>query len=133
MAAHKVDPKEPKCPIANMVCPKNNDPEKGTYCPAWVQYTEDNLQTQEVRLVEECFYAAMIHIQRHVISAANRPAAAIENNTNEIAKGFSMITTGLSAIEQVARDRDRRLSRRQREKLIPAEQIDEEEEEEEWD
>mgnify|MGYP000736351240 CR=1 FL=1 len=98
--------REPKCPIANMVCPRNNDPEKGAYCPAWTEYTETNHQTGEDRIQKECMFTAMPKFMAHTLAAANRPAAAIESTRNEIAKGFSQVSEAVSQIPQITQNRE---------------------------
>jgi len=96
--------KEPKCPIANMVCPRNNDPEKGAYCPAWVEYTEHNHQTGEDRVTKECSFTALPKFMAHTLSAANRPAAAIEQTRNELVSGFSQVAQTLQNIPQIRQE-----------------------------
>lgn len=101
--------KEPKCPIAQMVCPRNNDPKKGKYCPVWKEYMETEVGTGKERLQKECGFSAMFKFLEASLAAANRPAAAIENNTNEIAKGFSAISTGLQNLQQLQHTRERKI------------------------
>lgn len=88
--------REPKCPIANMVCPRNNNPAKGKYCPAWTEYMETNHQSGEERLQKECIFTAMPKFMIHTARAANRPAAAIESARNEIISGFSQVCATLA-------------------------------------
>lgn len=85
--------KEPKCPIANMVCPRNSDPAKGKYCPAWTEYVETNEHTGEERMQKECVFTAMPKFMIYSARAANRPAAAIESARNELVSGFTKMTT----------------------------------------
>jgi len=99
-------PSEPKCPIAGMVCPRNNDPKSGKYCPAWVEYTETNPQTNEERIQKECMFSAMPKFMIHTLSAANRPAAAIESTRNEIAKGFSKVSQAMQSLPQLIENRE---------------------------
>lgn len=98
---------EPKCPIANMVCPRNNDPAKGRYCPAWTEYMETNAQNGEERLQRECLFTAMPKFMIHTLQAANRPAAAIESVRNEVAEGLGRIGQAAEGLHQVAQDRRR--------------------------
>jgi len=98
--------KEPKCPIANMVCPRNNDPEKGAYCPAWTEYTETNHQTGEDRIQKECMFTAMPKFMAHTLSAANRPAAAIEQTRNELVRGFSQVSQALYSGARIEQEND---------------------------
>jgi hypothetical protein len=90
--------KKPKCPIAGMVCPRNNDPEAGSYCPAWVEYTQTNLHTQEERTAKECLFQALPVFLVETLRAANRPAAAVESTRNEIARGFAEISHHMQRI-----------------------------------
>lgn len=98
--------KEQKCPIANMKCPKNSDPAKGKYCPAWTEYMETNPQTGEERLQKECLFQAMPRFMIETIKAANRPAAAIESTRNEIANGMSTVFTMLSHFPEIKVNND---------------------------
>lgn len=84
--------REPKCPIVNMICPRNNDPKAGKYCPAWTEYAETNIQTGEERLKKECMFQAMPRFLIECVKASNRPAAAMESSRNEIAKGFQELS-----------------------------------------
>ena len=88
--------REPKCPIANMVCPRNNDPANGAYCPAWTEYVETNEQTGEERIQRECTFTALPKFLVHTARAANRPAAAIETARNELVEGFTRMNQILS-------------------------------------
>ena len=87
--------REEKCPIAKMVCPRNNDPQRGKYCPCWTEYTETNLQTGEERLTKECFFDAMPRFMIETVKACNRPAAALEYTRNELAKGLTHVASQL--------------------------------------
>ena len=89
---------EPKCPIANMVCPRNNDPKRGKYCPAWLEYTETNVQTGEERITKECSFQAIPRFFVETIKASNRPAAAMESSRNEIARGFQELNSQVQRI-----------------------------------
>lgn len=90
--------KEPKCPIANMVCPRNSDPQQGKYCPAWTEYAETNLQTGEERIKKECMFQAMPRFMIETVKAANRPAAAMESTRNEIARSFQELNDNVRRI-----------------------------------
>lgn len=83
---------EPTCPIAKMVCPRNNDPRSGTYCPAWTEYVETNIQTGDEKITKECMFQALPKFMIETLKASNRPAAAMESTRNELAKGFSEIS-----------------------------------------
>ena len=80
--------REPKCPIAGMVCPRNSEPKAGKYCPAWLEYSETNVSTGEERITRECMFQALPRFFVETIKASNRPAAAMESSRNEIARGF---------------------------------------------
>ena len=82
---------EPKCPIASMVCPRNNDPKSGKYCPVWMEMIETNVQTGEERVTKDCGFKLQQRLMIEVIKASNRPAAAIESTRNEIAEGFNKV------------------------------------------
>ncbi len=73
-------------------CPKSND-EKG--CPAWIEYSETNIITGEVRITKECSFQAMPKFLVKVIEASNRPAAAVESTRNEIAAGFGRVISSI--------------------------------------
>lgn len=91
---------EPKCPIAQMVCPRNNDSQLGSYCPVWVEYIQTEINTGEERVVKECGYQANLKFLIEVLKASNRPAAAIESTRNEIAKGFTEIVQRMYMLPQ---------------------------------
>lgn len=97
---------EPKCPIAGMVCPRNNDPSKGKYCPAWTEYTETNHQTGEDRIQKECMFTAMPKFMAHTLAAANRPAAAIESTRNELAEGFNKVANVMQTFPQLQQEKN---------------------------
>lgn len=90
--------KEPKCPIAQMVCPRNNDPKAGKYCPAWTEYMQTNVATGEERLQRECVFQALPVFLIEGIKASNRPAAAAESMRNEVARGFEEVSHRLERI-----------------------------------
>lgn len=90
--------REAKCPLANMVCPRNNDPKAGKYCPAWLEYTETNVQSGEERIQKECVFTAMPKFMVETLKASNRPAAAVESTRNEIARGFDEISQRMERI-----------------------------------
>lgn len=87
--------REAKCPLTNMVCPRNSDPARGKYCPAWWEWVETNPITAEERLRKDCGWRAMPTFLTEVIKASNRPAAAIESTRNEIAGGFGRLHQAL--------------------------------------
>lgn len=97
--------REPKCPIANMRCPRNNDPEKGAYCPAWTETLEHNAETGEERIQKECMFQALPRWMMHVVSASNRPAAAVESTRNEIAQGFAQVTQAMHKIPEMVQQK----------------------------
>jgi hypothetical protein len=90
--------REPKCPIANMVCPRNSDAAAGKYCPAWTEYVETNIQTGEERLKKECVLQALPRFLLEGIKASNRPAAAAESMRNEVARGFQELSQRVQRI-----------------------------------
>lgn len=90
--------KEPKCPIAGMVCPRNSDPQRGKYCPAWLEYTETNVQTGDEKITKECMFQAMPRFFVETIRASNRPAAAAESMRNEVATGFNELNRRVQRI-----------------------------------
>lgn len=100
--------KEPKCPIANMVCPRNNDPGRGKYCPAWTEYMQTNDDTGEKRLQRECVFQALPTFMVAVIQANNRPAAAMIDTRNEIARGFDEIGHRMQRIPAMLLENKRR-------------------------
>lgn len=88
--------REQKCPVTNIRCPKNNDPERGAWCPCWWEWLETNVATGEERLNKDCGLRAAPVFLTEVIKASNRPAAAVESARNEIVKGFGRIAAGLA-------------------------------------
>lgn len=81
-----------KCPLINAVCPQNNDPSRGAYCPTWWEASLVNVQTGETALRKECGWSLLPVFLIEVIKASNRPAAAIESTRNEIAEGLARVT-----------------------------------------
>lgn len=66
----------------------------GKGCPAWVKpgsLMETNTVTQEVRPVQGCFYQVIPSLMTHVIAAANRPAAVIQEMRNDMVGGMVTI------------------------------------------
>lgn len=90
--------KEGKCVLANMVCPRNGDPEQGKYCPKWLEYMETNQQTGEQRLRRECSERVLPQLMGDLAKACDGSAAAVESTRNEIAGGFSHIRERLQLI-----------------------------------
>lgn len=85
-----------KCPHAhsNAGCPFWIEPENG--------FMETNIQTGDERLVQGCFFQVMPKLMAHVVRAANRPAAALENWRNEMSNGFAQIGHAMHGIKQIA-------------------------------
>lgn len=52
---------------------------------------ETNIQTNQTRLVEGCFYQVMPKMLVHVVQAANRPAAILQDTRNDIIQGMGQI------------------------------------------
>ena len=115
---------EPSCPIAKMVCPRNNDPQAGTYCPAWTEYVQTNVQTGEERIVKQCVFQAIPHFMIETLMASNRPAAAMETTRNELAKGFSEISRQMQLLPSVLHFRDPDAIDVDRTQLIATDQAD---------
>lgn len=101
--------REPKCPIAGMVCPRNSDPQRGKYCPAWTEYAETNIQSGEERIKRECMFQAMPRFMIECVRAANRPAAAMESSRNEIARGFEELNQRVQKIPALLLENRREL------------------------
>ena len=80
-----------KCPLIGAVCPQNNDPARGNYCPIWWEASLVNVQTGETALRKECGWSLLPVFLIEVIKASNRPAAAIESTRNEIAEGLTNV------------------------------------------
>ena len=72
-------------------CPKNNDQSKDRYCVMWLEGVETNLETKEERITKNCGYVLMPKFLAHTMSAASRPAAALEGLRNEMARGFERL------------------------------------------
>lgn len=79
-------------------CPKNNDPERGPSCPAWWEWTAENIATGESKIMKQCGWTALPQFLVEVIKASNRPAAAIESTRNEIAVGFQQVASSVQAL-----------------------------------
>ncbi len=77
-------------------CPRNADPERGDSCPAWWEWTAENIQSGETKIVRMCGWQAMPQFLTEVIKASNRPAAAVESTRNEIATGLGRIAETLN-------------------------------------
>ena len=90
--------REPKCPIANMVCPRNSDPQRGKYCPAWLEYTETNIATGDERVTKECMFQALPRFFVETIKATNYPSAVADASRNEIARGFQELNQRVQRI-----------------------------------
>lgn len=82
-------------------CPHRND-KRG--CPRWVDATwglmETNVATGEERMITGCMYPILFRWMKHVVTANNRDAAAIESTRNEIAKGFGNVVQAVIQLEQ---------------------------------
>jgi hypothetical protein len=72
-------------------CPRTGDPDAVEACPAWWEYTEQNMVTQEVRVQKGCGWALMPKFLIEVVKAANRPAASYDKIANQIAEGFQSL------------------------------------------
>jgi len=87
--------------IVGAKCPETSDIAAKAYCPWWKDdgdlFVMANAKTGEER-VEQCGARVMVQAQIEVIKASNRPAAAIEDARNEIAKGFAVVATVMSSI-----------------------------------
>lgn len=80
-----------KCAIAGRECPRTNNPEAKSYCPAWADAVVwTNVQTGEEKVVN-CSFAMMMPGMIEVIKASNRPAAAVESMRNEMARGLQTL------------------------------------------
>lgn len=90
--------RQKKCPIAEIQCPRNADPENGAWCPAWTEISETNTVTREERLTKDCLFQLMPRLMVEVIKASNRPAAAVESARNEISDGLRHIGVEVSRL-----------------------------------
>lgn len=77
-------------------CPRNNDPERGPSCPAWWEWTAENVQTGESRIERMCGWQAMPRFLTEVIKASNRPAAEIGACRQQIAVGLARIADNMA-------------------------------------
>lgn len=77
-------------------CPRNNDPERGPSCPAWWEWTAENVQTGESRIERMCGWQAMPRFLTEVIKASNRPAAEIGACRQQIAVGLGRIAENMA-------------------------------------
>lgn len=92
-------------------CPRNNDPARGRSCPAWWEWTAENVTNGETKIVRMCGWQAMPQFLTEVIKASNRPAAAVESTRNEIAAGLGRMATALERrMEQLERHETRLLT-----------------------
>ena len=91
----------PRCPLINAVCPQNNDPARGNYCPAWWESLVTNVMTGEERVNKSCGWQQLPVFLIEVVKASNRPAAAIESTRNEIAAGMERVANGLGRLADV--------------------------------
>jgi hypothetical protein len=74
-------------------CPGTND---ASGCPAWIEYVETNVATQDVRIEKGCAGQMLPKMMLHVLAASNRPAAAIESVRNVIFDGFNGVSRVIS-------------------------------------
>lgn len=53
-------------------CPKNNDPNQGRFCVAWLEWQETNQVTKEVRIKKGCGIPQLFKIIIQNTAAADR-------------------------------------------------------------
>lgn len=82
-------------------CPQRADAEG---CPAWVEYTQENVASGEQRLRKECLFQALPVFLTEVIRASNRPAAAVESVRNELAQGLGVLAQAVLRLPPPAQD-----------------------------
>lgn len=88
-----------KCMLIGAECPKTSDPNAKRYCPMW----DDNPMIWENNATGEqkvfhCSAQMSMLVQKEVIAASNRPAAAVESTRNTIEREFSKINSNLKQI-----------------------------------
>jgi len=77
-------------------CPRNNDPANGPSCPAWWEWTAENVATGESRIMKQCGLQALPGFLTEVIKASNRPAAEIGACRQQIAVGLGRIADNMA-------------------------------------
>jgi len=96
-------------------CPRNNDPEKGRFCVAWVEYPEKNIQTDETRITKECWFPAMFKMMFDLVKSDHQMSEHQTKTTNAIIEGFSQIDETMRAQGRLTEERIRRIEHDTRE------------------
>jgi hypothetical protein len=84
MIVNGFDYTKSECPLICGMCPMNDDPAKGRWCPNWIKTVEENA-AGEARIAEGCLSHELPRFLIQVIRASNRPAAAFEKARNAVA------------------------------------------------
>lgn len=91
--------REPKCPLAGMVCPRNDDPAKGAYCPAWWPLVEEEThvvggvrkKTGRKRDNAQCAWRALPAYLNETAALSAECAETAQSHRNVVAEGLSVI------------------------------------------
>lgn len=86
-------------------CPKNNKPENGRFCVAWVEYPERNIQTDEVRWVRECWFPAMFKMMFDLVKSDHQNSEHQTKTTNAIVEGFQRLDETMRLQNQLTEQR----------------------------
>lgn len=82
---------KPKCALTGRPCPKNNDPERGDYCPFWDEgIVWRNHLTGEER-IEHCAARCLMRTQVELLKHCDGVQAAVEDNRNKVIEGFTRL------------------------------------------
>lgn len=121
--------REPKCALAGRVCPKNGDPKKGDYCPAWWTIREQNKESGQTRDREDC--GIMNHLPRMLLEHAahvQEAAQSMQSGRNEVARNTQAVTMigaslagQVQALRQEQHEGWRQLTERERRQLTDGE------------
>lgn len=78
-------------------CPETNTKHG---CPAWVEYSQTNMQTGEERIKKGCLGQELIPMLTQVIMASNRPAAEIGKMRGELQGSFQQLIDVAAKVQQ---------------------------------
>jgi len=81
------------CHFAKRECPGTDDPERGG-CQMWWKAVEENVQSGEVRVVEDCGFCYQKRLLDETAKAGRSYAAAVESTRNEVVRGMTGIALG---------------------------------------
>lgn len=75
-----------KCVITRTRCPENGEPEKGAYCPCWVEVIETNNETGKTRVRHDCSHRVLLDWMSEAVRAGWSRAAETSKMRGEVAE-----------------------------------------------